>query len=431
MVIGWRRWKKKKQQQREAKSKVEEVVTPNEFLCPISLELMKDPVTLCTGITLDRETIERWFDEGNLRCPVTNQIVTNLDLIPNHTLRMMIQDWCVDNRTSGVQRIPTPRVPVTPMEVQRLLLNLHSSASRLDQHACLELLQTLEKWRGESERNTRCMEDNGVPCALASVFHAFAVDTYNATLLHHILLLLNSMFRSEARQHLGSKASLRCMVWLLTQRDLSLKEASVVALKNLLSLGDERHVEALAETEEGIGQVLVEFLNRRMMFGPTIAKASLAVVWYLVSSPSPCGEKMRLKFIELGTVSLMLEIMVDSERSTCEKALGVFESLCGCEEGREEAYGNALAVPVLVKKLFRVSSEHSVSAIWKLCKYGGERVVVEALQVGAFQKLLLMLQVGCAHETKEKATQLLKWLNPYRDGVECIDSDFKNLKRSM
>ncbi|KAL2333266.1 hypothetical protein Fmac_014479 [Flemingia macrophylla] len=31
-------------------------------------------------------------------------------------------------------------------------------------------------------------------------------------------------------------------------------------------------------------------------------------------------------------------------------------------------------------------------------------VVVEALQVGALQKLLLVLQVGCAHEIKENAT---------------------------
>ncbi|KAL2322912.1 hypothetical protein Fmac_027291 [Flemingia macrophylla] len=89
----------------------------------------------------------------------------------------------------------------------------------------------------------------------------------------------------------------------------------------------------------------------------SLEKRSLAVVWYLASSPSPCGEKMRLTFIELGTISLILEIMVDLERSTCEKALGVFEWLCGCEEGREKAYGNALAVPVLVKKLFWCPSE--------------------------------------------------------------------------
>ncbi|KAE9621730.1 putative aminoacyltransferase, E1 ubiquitin-activating enzyme [Lupinus albus] len=31
------------------------------FLCPISLEIMKDPVTISTGITYDRESIEKWL----------------------------------------------------------------------------------------------------------------------------------------------------------------------------------------------------------------------------------------------------------------------------------------------------------------------------------------------------------------------------------
>jgi hypothetical protein len=35
--------------------------------------------------------------------------------------------------------------------------------------------------------------------------------------------------------------------------------------------------------------------------------------------------------------------------------LGVFDGLCSCKEGREEAQSNALTVPVLVKKILRVS----------------------------------------------------------------------------
>ncbi|TKY61091.1 U-box domain-containing protein 21 [Spatholobus suberectus] len=432
MVLGWRRRGKNKKNRHEG-GKVEEVVTPIHFRCPISLELMKDPVTLCTGITYDRESIERWFDEGSFTCPVTNQIVTSFDLIPNHTLRMMIQDWCVENQQHGVERIPTPRVPITPVELQELLLVLHAEASRLDQHACLELVQRIQRWGAESERNMRCMAENGAPPALASAFDAFANDSVerNATVLHGILSALNSMF--PHRKHLGSRASLRCMVWFLRRQDLSGKENSIVALEQLLSFGDHQHVEALAEIE-GINQLLLEFLDQTI-FSPTITKASLALVWYLVSSSSPCSEKMRLKFIELGMVSLVLDILVDSERSLCEKALAVFDSLCGCQQGREKVYSNALAIPLLVKKLLRVSSlgsDYSVSAIWKLCKFGEEMVLIEALQLGAFQKLLLVLQIGCGDQTKEKATELLKLFNPYRTGVvECIDSDFKNLKRSI
>ena len=36
-----------------------EKVAPESFLCPISMELMSDPVVLCTGHTYDRVCIER------------------------------------------------------------------------------------------------------------------------------------------------------------------------------------------------------------------------------------------------------------------------------------------------------------------------------------------------------------------------------------
>uniref|UniRef100_A0A0D3GC55 U-box domain-containing protein n=1 Tax=Oryza barthii TaxID=65489 RepID=A0A0D3GC55_9ORYZ len=32
-----------------------------DFLCSISMELMEDPVTVATGVTYDRRSIERWF----------------------------------------------------------------------------------------------------------------------------------------------------------------------------------------------------------------------------------------------------------------------------------------------------------------------------------------------------------------------------------
>jgi hypothetical protein len=73
-----------------------------------------------------------------------------------------------------------------------------------------------------------------------------------------------------------------------------------------------------------------------------------------------------------------------------------------------------------------------VSALWRLCKsFSGEGPCkAEALQLGAFQKLLLLLQVGCMGVTKERASELLRLLNASRDGVECIETvDFKGLKR--
>jgi hypothetical protein len=99
-------------------------------------------------------------------------------------------------------------------------------------------------------------------------------------------------------------------------------------------------------------------------------EASIVIIFHLVSSSN---EKIKLAFVKMGFVSSLLEIIFESEKSICERALGVFDGLCSCKEGREEAQSNALTVPVLVKKILRVSklaTVFSISAILNLCKYG-------------------------------------------------------------
>merc|ERR1711964_459007 len=75
-------------------SKVElELDAPNEFQCPISLEVMIDPVVIVSGHTYEREAIEKWFDEGHRTCPKSHVWVENTTTVPNLTLRTMIQDF--------------------------------------------------------------------------------------------------------------------------------------------------------------------------------------------------------------------------------------------------------------------------------------------------------------------------------------------------
>ncbi|XP_020246252.1 E3 ubiquitin-protein ligase PUB23-like [Asparagus officinalis] len=51
---------------------MDSVEVPQFFICPISLQIMKDPVTAVTGITYERSSIERWlFVDNNTACPVT------------------------------------------------------------------------------------------------------------------------------------------------------------------------------------------------------------------------------------------------------------------------------------------------------------------------------------------------------------------------
>ncbi|CAA0827045.1 U-box domain-containing protein 21 [Striga hermonthica] len=141
-------------------------------------------------------------------------------------------------------------------------------------------------------------------------------------------------------------------------------------------------------------------------------------------------------FVGMGLVPLLLDIIVEGNKGICEKALGVLDVVCDSEEGKESARSDALTVPLVVKKILRVSelgTEFSVSILWKVVVGGNEGRVVEALELGAFQKLLVVLQVGCGEGTKDKVTELLKLMNAYRDKLDCFDSSmgfkFKQIKR--
>ncbi|CAK4724697.1 hypothetical protein LEN26_018362 [Aphanomyces euteiches] len=62
------------------------------FLCPISQEVMEDPVVASDGHSYDRKSIQRWF-EHKCSSPVTNAWLSSSQLVPNHTLRQAIREY--------------------------------------------------------------------------------------------------------------------------------------------------------------------------------------------------------------------------------------------------------------------------------------------------------------------------------------------------
>ncbi|MCD9640768.1 hypothetical protein HAX54_026297 [Datura stramonium] len=85
---------------------------------------------------------------------------------------------------------------------------------------------------------------------------------------------------------------------------------------------------------------------------PITTKASLLTIYHMVNSLQLSNEKARSKFADLGLVELLIETLVDCEKSICEKALGILAEFATQEEGRKrQKY--ALTIPVLIKKFFR------------------------------------------------------------------------------
>ena len=65
---------------------------PPEVMCPITHELMKDPVVICDGYTFERHAIENWFQRSWTN-PMTGAPVGSVALIPNISVRIMCQSY--------------------------------------------------------------------------------------------------------------------------------------------------------------------------------------------------------------------------------------------------------------------------------------------------------------------------------------------------
>ncbi|GMH39197.1 hypothetical protein BSKO_07095 [Bryopsis sp. KO-2023] len=66
---------------------------PSLFVCPITHELMRDPVVAADGYTYERAEIEDWISRGHPTSPMTNAPLLNLHLTSNHALKSAISEW--------------------------------------------------------------------------------------------------------------------------------------------------------------------------------------------------------------------------------------------------------------------------------------------------------------------------------------------------
>lgn len=78
---------------------------PDDALCPISHQIMRDPVVCADGHSYERASIQHWLatqPPGNHRSPKTNLLLLDTSLVQNHTLRNMIESLL--ERMPAIQR---------------------------------------------------------------------------------------------------------------------------------------------------------------------------------------------------------------------------------------------------------------------------------------------------------------------------------------
>ena len=63
---------------------------PDDFICPITAEIMTDPVSTSDGFTYERAAITEWLRTKDTS-PKTGATLESKALIPNHMARSMIR----------------------------------------------------------------------------------------------------------------------------------------------------------------------------------------------------------------------------------------------------------------------------------------------------------------------------------------------------
>lgn len=75
----------------------EEIAVPFDFVCPITLQVMVQPLTTREGLRFERLAILSWLETGSCKCPLTRKVMSLGDLIPDRALEIRIQRWKAEN----------------------------------------------------------------------------------------------------------------------------------------------------------------------------------------------------------------------------------------------------------------------------------------------------------------------------------------------
>ncbi|XP_070502999.1 WD repeat, SAM and U-box domain-containing protein 1-like [Chironomus tepperi] len=66
---------------------------PMDFVCPITSEIMTDPVILEDGFSYERQAILTWFSKDKRTSPMTNMELTTTEVMTNEKLKMEIESF--------------------------------------------------------------------------------------------------------------------------------------------------------------------------------------------------------------------------------------------------------------------------------------------------------------------------------------------------
>ncbi|XP_066346920.1 E3 ubiquitin-protein ligase PUB23-like [Miscanthus floridulus] len=402
-----------------------EVEVPCYFLCPISLSIMRDPVTLPTGITYDRDGIERWLLTA-ATCPLTKQPVpADCDPTPNHTLRRLIQSWCALDAADGVDRVHTPKPRADRAAVAALVSRIHAAATATagsstpppqPQHQqLLAALRELRDVAAESDRNRKLVA--AVPGAvdvLAAVFAASAKAKSSegtaSAVRDEALEVISSLQVPEQclrRVAETNEALVSALVSALQRSSSASRARAALLLERVTAAMPPSRLVSLAEQ---VFREAVQLLRDRPAVSWPATKAALHV---LVRTAA--WGRNRVKAVDAGAVPVLVDMLFDdgAERRACELVLAALDRLCGCAEGRADLVAHAAGVAAVGRRALRVSevaTDKAVRVLRSVARHAATAAVVQEMaQAGVVATLCLVAQSEqYADRTRERARETLR-----------------------
>ncbi|KAE8686464.1 U-box domain-containing protein 25 [Hibiscus syriacus] len=382
------------------------VQVPYYFRCPISLELMRDPVTVSTGQTYDRTSIESWAATGNTTCPVTRAPLSDFTLIPNHTLRRLIQDWCVANRAFGIERIPTPKQPAEPATV-RSLLNQASLVSNTVSARISAMVQlkglTLDS---EKNRSVICSHGNAREILMSIVFSESSSESLELNQEALAVLVMFQLSESECTEIASDLNKVIYLSKLLFHSSIDVRINSASLIETVLAGTNSSDLRAEISNVDEIFAGVVDILKNLNSY-PRALRIGVRALFALC-----LVKQTRQKAVEAGAAEALIERLADLDKCDAERALATIELLCRIPSGCSAFAAHALTVPLLVKTILKISdraTEYAAGALTALCSES-ERSQGEAVTAGVLIQLLLLVQSDCTERAKRKAQMLLRLL---------------------
>ncbi|CAA3007195.1 U-box domain-containing 28-like [Olea europaea subsp. europaea] len=334
------------------------VTVPTLFRCPISMDVMKSPVSLCTGVTYDRSSIEKWLSLGHATCPATMQTLFSTHTTPNLTLRRLITLWL--SHPGGT---PAPPLSLPTSISKQQVREVINGALNCDS------LAKIIHFMKVSDDNLKFIAFSDDAVFNFVEFFGSCKKIEACELIVEILdLILLENGAIEKFNSLILKSDVDCLSsFLLILREGSM-ESKIKSARILESIAFNSESQLKIAEKEGILYelyTLIAVKNDRLAI-----QAGLSSLLAISSS-----RLVRKELIRFGIVKRIGEILSIFDfsrtvRAVIEKSLGLLEMVATCTQGREGISEDEICVAEIVKRLMKcsnVATEHSITVIWSVC----------------------------------------------------------------